>query len=196
MKKLMVLAMTGSLLLTGNAVAVLAEETVSEETTDEAVSEEAPTEAEAKNADDASTEAESDETEENSAQGDAVSDDEISPYRACEHTNSYKLAEDSHEATDTEGGLRHYVCSECGAEYSYQIPLYMKQTRKQESRQTSLVPAIRCFHPGSMCRMENLTYSGQEMMKSGVYISMAPTIKREKACAVPSRFCGLHLSMI
>ena len=55
MKKLMVLAMTGSLLLTGNAVAVLAEETVSEETTDEAVSEEAPTEAEAKNADDAST---------------------------------------------------------------------------------------------------------------------------------------------
>ena len=77
-----------------------------------------------------------------------------------------------------------------------QIPLYMKQTRKQESRQTSLVPAIRCFHPGSMCRMENLTYSGQEMMKSGVYISMAPTTKREKACAVPSRFCGLHLSMI
>ena len=184
MKKLMVLAMTGSLLLTGNAVAVLAEETVSEETTDEAVSEEAPTEAEAKNADDASTEAESDETEENSAQGDAVSDDEISPYRACEHTNSYKLAEDSHEATDTQSILTR------------QIPLYMKQTRKQESRQTSLVPAIRCFHPGSMCRMENLTYSGQEMMKSGVYISMAPTTKREKACAVPSRFCGLHLSMI
>ena len=29
MKKLMVLAMTGSLLLTGNAVAVLAEETIS-----------------------------------------------------------------------------------------------------------------------------------------------------------------------
>ena len=25
---------------------------------------------------------------------DAVSDDEISPYRACEHTNSYKLAEE------------------------------------------------------------------------------------------------------
>lgn len=128
MKKLMVLAMTGSLLLTGNAVAVLAEETISEETTDEAVSEEAPTEAEAKNADDASTEAESDETEENSAQGDAVSDDEISPYRACEHTNSYKLAEDSHEATDTEGGLRHYVCSECGAEYSYQTDPLVYET--------------------------------------------------------------------
>ena len=130
MKKLMVLAMTGSLLLTGNAVAVLAEETISEETTDEAVSEEAPTEAEAKNADDASTEAESDETEENSAQGDAVSDDEISPYRACEHTNSYKLAEDSHEATDTEGGLRHYVCSECGAEYSYQTDPLVYENRR------------------------------------------------------------------
>ena len=191
MKKLMVLAMTGSLLLTGNAVAVLAEETISEETTDEAVSEEAPTEAEAKNADDASTEAESDETEENSAQGDAVSDDEISPYRACEHTNSYKLAEDSHEATDTEG-----AASAAQSILTRQIPLYMKQTRKPESRQTSLVPAIRCFHPGSMCRMENPTYSGPEMMKSGEYISTVPTTKRGKACAVPSRFCGLRLSMI
>ena len=81
MKKLIVLAMTGSLLLTGNAVNVLAEESTG--------------------------------AVEESATG-------ISKYRACEHTNSYKLAEDSHEATDTEGGLRHYVCSECGAEYSYQ----------------------------------------------------------------------------
>ncbi|MCD7868927.1 MAG: carbohydrate-binding protein [Clostridiales bacterium] len=45
---------------------------------------------------------------------------EISPYRACEHTNSYQLQDDSYEATDTEGGYRHYVCSECGAEYSYE----------------------------------------------------------------------------
>ena len=77
-----------------------------------------------------------------------------------------------------------------------QIPLYMTQTRKPESRQTSLVPGIRCFHPGSMCRMENPTYSGPEMMKSGEYISTVPTTKRGKACAVPSRFCGLRLSMI
>lgn len=45
---------------------------------------------------------------------------ETAPYRACEHTNSYLLQDDSHESTDTESGLRHYVCSECGAEYSYE----------------------------------------------------------------------------
>ena len=41
-------------------------------------------------------------------------------YRACEHRDSYMLQDDSHEATDTEGGYRHYVCSDCGAEYSYE----------------------------------------------------------------------------
>lgn len=42
-----------------------------------------------------------------------------SEYRACEHTLSYELQDDSYEATDTEGGYRHYICSQCGAEYSY-----------------------------------------------------------------------------
>lgn len=56
---------------------------------------------------------------------------EISPYRACEHTNSYQLQDDSHESTDTEGGLRHYVCSECGAEYSYETaPLVYTENPK------------------------------------------------------------------
>ena len=39
--------------------------------------------------------------------------------RACEHSYSYQLQPDSYEATDTEGGYRHYVCSVCGAEYAY-----------------------------------------------------------------------------
>lgn len=39
--------------------------------------------------------------------------------RSCEHTYSYKLQDDSYEATDTEGGYRHYQCSECGAQYAY-----------------------------------------------------------------------------
>ena len=39
--------------------------------------------------------------------------------RACEHSYSYELQPDSFEATDTEGGYRHYVCSVCGAEYAY-----------------------------------------------------------------------------
>ena len=40
--------------------------------------------------------------------------------RACAHKYSYKLQPDSHEATDTEGGYRHYRCTECGAEYAYE----------------------------------------------------------------------------
>ena len=39
--------------------------------------------------------------------------------RACEHTYNYLLQEDSYEATDTESGYRHYICSVCGAEYAY-----------------------------------------------------------------------------
>ena len=39
--------------------------------------------------------------------------------RCCEHTYDYLLQPDSYEATDTEGGYRHYVCSVCGAEYAY-----------------------------------------------------------------------------
>ncbi len=31
----------------------------------------------------------------------------------------YKLQDDSYEATDTEGGYRHYVCEDCGDEYDY-----------------------------------------------------------------------------
>lgn len=44
----------------------------------------------------------------------------VSKYRACEHAQSYTLQDDSYEATDTTGGLRHYKCTECGAEYSYE----------------------------------------------------------------------------
>ena len=39
--------------------------------------------------------------------------------RVCGHTYSYRLQEDSFEATDTAGGYRHYRCAECGAEYAY-----------------------------------------------------------------------------
>lgn len=33
----------------------------------------------------------------------------------------YQLQEDSYEATDTEGGYRHYICADCGDEYSYEM---------------------------------------------------------------------------
>ena len=32
----------------------------------------------------------------------------------------YQLQPDSFEATDAEGGYRHYVCADCGEEYSYE----------------------------------------------------------------------------
>lgn len=39
--------------------------------------------------------------------------------RVQEH--HYQLQSDSFEATDTEGGYRHYICADCGDEYDYTI---------------------------------------------------------------------------
>ena len=36
----------------------------------------------------------------------------------CDH--AYELQDDSYEATEAEGGYRHYVCSNCGEEYAYE----------------------------------------------------------------------------
>lgn len=38
--------------------------------------------------------------------------------QGCEHT--YELQDDSYEATETEMGYRHYVCSVCNEEYAYE----------------------------------------------------------------------------
>lgn len=38
--------------------------------------------------------------------------------QGCEHT--YELQDDSYEATETENGYRHYVCSACNEEYAYE----------------------------------------------------------------------------
>lgn len=40
----------------------------------------------------------------------------------------YQLQEDSYEATDTEGGYRHYVCADCGDEYSYTMDPLVYET--------------------------------------------------------------------
>ena len=40
-------------------------------------------------------------------------------FRHHEFEHHYRLQPDSYEATDTEGGYRHYVCEDCGDEYSY-----------------------------------------------------------------------------
>ena len=51
--------------------------------------------------------------------GGSPSGEALPEERVCGHTYSYRLQEDSFEATDTEGGYRHYKCGECGAEYAY-----------------------------------------------------------------------------
>ena len=59
-------------------------------------------------------------SDEASGSGEAGGSGEALPEdRCCEHTYDYLLRPDSYEATDTEGGYRHYVCSVCGAEYAY-----------------------------------------------------------------------------
>ena len=40
-------------------------------------------------------------------------------FKHHEYEHHYRLQDDSYEATDTEGGYRHYVCADCGDEYSY-----------------------------------------------------------------------------
>ena len=46
--------------------------------------------------------------------------EEVPPqFKRHEFEHHYQLQDDSYEATDTEGGYRHYVCADCGDEYSY-----------------------------------------------------------------------------
>ena len=62
-----------------------------------------------------------------------ANDEALPTDRACEHTYKYVLCGDSKEATDTEGGYRHYKCSECGAEYAYSTDpmVYVDGFKKQ-----------------------------------------------------------------
>ena len=41
-------------------------------------------------------------------------------FRHHEFEHHYQLQPDSHESTDTDSGLRHYICADCGDEYSYE----------------------------------------------------------------------------
>ena len=45
-----------------------------------------------------------------------------------EFEHHYQLQPDSYEATDTEGGYRHYVCKDCGDEYSYTMDPLVYET--------------------------------------------------------------------
>ena len=46
-----------------------------------------------------------------------VSAEEEKPaFKVPEPEHHYQLQDDSYEATDTEGGYRHYVCADCGEE--------------------------------------------------------------------------------
>ena len=55
----------------------------------------------------------------------------IPVFKHHEFEHRYQLQDDSYEATDTEGGYRHYICADCGDEYSYTMdPLVYKVNPK------------------------------------------------------------------
>ena len=49
-------------------------------------------------------------------------------FKHHELKHHYQLQPDSYEATDTEGGYRHYICSDCGDEYSYTMDPLVYET--------------------------------------------------------------------
>ena len=58
-------------------------------------------------------------------------------FRHHEYEHHYQLQDDSYESTDTEGGYRHYVCADCGDEYSYTTdPLVYETNPKTGERVT------------------------------------------------------------
>ena len=67
--------------------------------------------------------------------------------KPCEHAGSYLLQEDSHEATETESGYRHYVCQECGAEYSYETAPLVYETNPKTGEAVSLSLAANPYLP-------------------------------------------------
>ena len=57
------------------------------------------------------------------------------PQTGTDHVHNYRLAADSYEATATQGGYRHYRCTVCRADYSYETdPLvYTKNPKTGEA---------------------------------------------------------------
>ncbi len=63
----------------------------------------------------------------------------------CEH--SYLLQDDSYEATDTEGGYRHYACQLCGDEYSYETDPMIYETNPKTGEAVTLDYAVNPYLP-------------------------------------------------
>lgn len=55
-------------------------------------------------------------------------EDKPPEFKRHEFEHHYRLQDDSYEATDAEGGYRHYVCEDCGDEYSYALDPLVYQT--------------------------------------------------------------------
>ena len=103
-------------------------------------------------------------------------------YRACEHTTSYVLQDDSYEATDTAGGYRHYACSECGAEYSYETDPMVYEVNPKTS--TPTCPT------GSSCPITSCMSSGPGRTMSGASMPWVPTIPASPAGAATTSPAG------
>ena len=55
-------------------------------------------------------------------------EEETPQYKVPEFEHNYELQDDSYESTDTEGGYRHYICADCGDEYSYETDPLVYET--------------------------------------------------------------------
>ncbi len=66
-----------------------------------------------------------------------------------EHVHSYQLQEDSYESTDTEGGFRHYKCTdeECGDEYSYETDPLVYTENPKTGAAISMTTAVNPYLP-------------------------------------------------
>lgn len=65
-----------------------------------------------------------------------------------ECTHSYRLQDDSYEATDTTGGYRHYICSDCDDEYSYETdPMVYTVNPKTGEAADNLKDAVNPYLP-------------------------------------------------
>lgn len=78
----------------------------------------------------------------------AYADEEEPEYTIQTFEHHYELQEDSYEATDTEGGYRHYVCADCGDEYSYETDPMVYTTNPKTGEPVDQKGAVNPLLPG------------------------------------------------
>ena len=68
-------------------------------------------------------------------------------FKQPEQEHHYQLQDDSYEATDTEGGYRHYICSDCGDEYDYYMDPMVYETNPKTGEPVNQAGAVNPLLP-------------------------------------------------